>query len=431
MTELFRALNQGKNKFLKKNYNIFENAKNISLDELEKFINIISDEAKKQECNQFLKNFDNFYNTEIELEKALYESVFEYKIITIYIIMQNKTEYENNKKHCKNIKIKTLFHGTQPENIPKILTENFNSSYRDALFGNGNYFTDSFDYVTFYSRNERRNPNNFTIIPKVFESFSFITSEVYYDETKEILVYCDENLNNVKNRKIEKYEIRNGKVNGDTKLLSREEIKDESKFIANEFVVHYKEQILPIYGISIMRCEYLIIWRDYNFDETNPNNYEKEVFKKMIKFNEEIKKFSYREVDSKVYYVKTSEEGLNLIRRKKYNKIILITNWNNDAREIIGCDCFVLVSAYNPMIHISWVSEIKNCLISDNEEFHKRFIRNIIRFNIDELINLKNDIEDYYQNEYDNPDISFDNFDSEFPEYPNFIEEGKFIDLTF
>ena len=105
--------------------------------------------------------------------------------------------------------------------------------------------------------------------------------------------------------------------------MSREEIKDESKFIANEFVVHYKEQILPIYGISIMRCEYLIIWRDYNFDETNPNNYEKEVFKKMIKFNEEIKKFSYREVDSKVYYVKTSEEGLNLIRRKKYNKIIL------------------------------------------------------------------------------------------------------------
>lgn len=51
MTQLFRALNQGQNKFLKKNYNIFENAKNISLDELEKFINIISDEAKKQECN--------------------------------------------------------------------------------------------------------------------------------------------------------------------------------------------------------------------------------------------------------------------------------------------------------------------------------------------------------------------------------------------
>ena len=83
MTQLFGALNRGEDEFLKKNYNIFENAKNIPLDELEKFINIISDEAKKQECNQFLKNFDNFYNTEIELEKVLYESVFEYKIIYI------------------------------------------------------------------------------------------------------------------------------------------------------------------------------------------------------------------------------------------------------------------------------------------------------------------------------------------------------------
>jgi hypothetical protein len=41
-----------------------------------------------------------------------------------------------------------------------------------------------------------------------------------------------------------------------------------------------------------MRCEYLIVWRDYNFDENNPNNYKIKDFKKMLKFNNEIKQFS-------------------------------------------------------------------------------------------------------------------------------------------
>ena len=36
---------------------------------------------------------------------------------------------------------------------------------------------------------------------------------------------------------------------------------------------------------------------------------------------QKIRKFSAREVDSKVYYVKSSEEGLQLIKKKRYNKI--------------------------------------------------------------------------------------------------------------
>jgi len=426
---LYRALNDDKTP---KKFNIYEQAKNITFDELEKLINNLSDEALKQELNQYNKNFDNFYETEKEIEKALIDAVFEYKIINIYLIIRDKTEYEKNKNLCNNRETKLLFHGTQPEIMPLILANNFKCHSDDHLFGQGTYFTDGFDYVTFYARNEKRNKDNFTIIPKVNETFSFISSQVYYDKNKKEEVYDVKK----KNSKIEKNGMRCAYVDGNTKLLNREEFKDKSKFIANEFIISFKEQILPMYAISIKRCEYLIIWRDYNFDENNPNKYEKNVFKKMLEFNEEIKKFSAREFDSKVYYVKTSEEGINLIKRKKYNKIILISNGNNkakeyitEARKIIGCDCISLVSAYYPANHLKWISEMKNILISNKKEFHERFIRNIASHDLQGINKLKKDVEQFYSQ--NNSDFQLNNFDSILPKYPYFKNEGKFIDLKF
>lgn len=145
-----------------------------------------------------------------------------------------------------------------------------------------------------------------------------------------------------------------------------EQINNNKCFIANEFVLSYQKQILPLHIITMKRCKYHIIWRDYNFDLKNPNNYDNKQFKKIVEFNEEIKKFSSMKVDSKVYYVKSSEEGLELIKKKKYNKIILITNGNNnskecitDARKIIGANCIALVSTFEPPNHIEWVKNLK------------------------------------------------------------------------
>ncbi len=68
-----------------------------------------------------------------------------------------------------------------------------------------------------------------------------------------------------------------------------------------------------------------------------------------------MKQFACREINSKIYYCSTTEEALKLIDRKKYNKIILITNGNNNgeyfikkAREIIGANTIALVSCYLP-----------------------------------------------------------------------------------
>ena len=57
-----------------------------------------------------------------------------------------------------------------------------------------------------------------------------------------------------------------------------------------------------------------------------------------------------------IYPCETSEEALKLVKRKKYNKIILLSNIGQDlggkkfvdqARKIIGNDVIVLFSAYD------------------------------------------------------------------------------------
>ena len=424
---MFKSINNDKtpNKF-----NIYEHAKNIKLEELENFIDFLSTEAEKQELNQLNKNFENFYETEKQLENAINESIFEYKIINIFLIERNKEEYQKCKNQCPNREIKLLFHGTQPENIPLILENNFNVYSKHHKFGQGSYFTDSLDYVTFYSRNECR--KNFSSIPKVNKAFSFIASEIFYDKNEFETEYnCIK-----KNEKVKMNGIRHAKVNGRGFILCKEKEEDKTKFIANEFLVSHSEQILPMYAISIKRCEYLIIWRDYNFDSNKLKKYGKKLSIKIQKFNEEIRLFSSREVDSKVYYVKNSEEGIDLIKRKKFNKIILITNGKNDAnifideaRKIIGCNCITLVSSYCPSDHLEWVSQKPNTLISNKKEFHERFIKSIITFNLNEIIELKKDIENYYGKNY--PDFKLNNFDFSLPIYPHFKNFGEFLDLKF
>ena len=79
----------------------------------------------------------------------------------------------------------------------------------------------------------------------------------------------------------------------------------------------------------------------------------------METFHRRIKKVISRELDSKIYYTKTTEEALELIERKKYNKIYIITNANNNAKEfinsarkIIGAQVIVAISVYNIPLHI-------------------------------------------------------------------------------
>ena len=100
-----------------------------------------------------------------------------------------------------------------------------------------------------------------------------------------------------------------------------------------------------VISAKLKRNEFCVIWRDNNFSEkpVYNNNFDK-IFKDFLK---ERMKYIEQAAKYNIYPCETSEEALELIKRKKYNKIILISNVGNDlggkkfieqARKIIGSD---------------------------------------------------------------------------------------------
>ena len=175
-----------------------------------------------------------------------------------------------------------------------------------------------------------------------------------------------------------------------------------------------------------------MIWRDDNFSpESQWNNKFDEIFKNFLK---QRKKYIERMAKFNIYPCESSEEALKLVERKKYNKIILISNvgkndggidFVSEARKIIGNNAIVLFSAYQGK-HIEKIKKIKNALFSNDALFFEKYLdcfkgnEEQIKGNIK---NLKNELEKHYN-------VKF-NFNDQFLFYPKFKASGKYSDLTF
>ena len=212
-----------------------------------------------------------------------------------------------------------------------------------------------------------------------------------------------------------------------------DEIPDQTKFYGTEFVIYDLNQICPFMSFKLKRDEYCIIWRDNNFSP-NPiyNNEFDEIFKQFLKeridYINQVAKYN-------VYPCDNSEKALRLIERKKYNKIILISNIGTDlggkefikkARKIIDEEVIVLFLAYN-IEHLQWVKDFQNALFSNEPKFYEDYLECFYGKSEEEckksLENLKKDMENYYH-------VKF-NFNKNFLNYPKFTEYGQFKDLKF
>ena len=170
-----------------------------------------------------------------------------------------------------------------------------------------------------------------TKIPQINEAFSFVASEIYYDRNKKEIVFDDSK----KEEEVVKNRIRIAFANYDTNILGRSEIPNNNKFISKEFLISNKSQFLPLYGIIAKGVEFLVIWREYNLDINNPNEYSDKSFQEIKDFHKNLKKILSKVLNCRIYYVKTTKTALKLINRKKYNKIIIITNGGNNGKEFI------------------------------------------------------------------------------------------------
>ena len=202
---------------------------------------------------------------------------------------------------------------------------------------------------------------------------------------------------------------------------SKEEIDPQNKkgkFIGNIFVITEIDQMLPLYGLTFKRNEYIIIWRDPNFSEEN----------KYSEYLKEAKMYLYKNENINAYFESCTEKALDLIKRKKFNKIILISSIGLDlsgktfveaARKILGFDIIVLFFSSNNK-HLEWIQKFPNALYTNNSKFYKEYIRN---YNEKGLNKLKKDIEKQYKIKI--------KFTKNFLEFPKFVNSEKFTDLIF
>ena len=368
--------------------------------------------------NEYIKLFEK------DFEQRKRESIFEFSIISLVVMeREDFQKFETERKNCSNRIDKILYHGTSIEPISCILTGYFRKSIEKCYqHGKGVYFTDTLDYCWFYGGAES-NRSNKNKIPDIGDTFTLIANSIYYDK-KGFRRVIDHKYTPKKN------EINFAFAGSYFETIVGE--PDRKKFYGTEYVIWELNQICPFIGAKLKRKEFCVIWRDNNFS-SKPiyNNQYDEIFKKFL--NERMK-YVEQYAEHNIYPCETTNEALELIKRKKYNKIILISNVGSDlggkkfideARKIIGNDVIVLFSAYNTG-HLKWIKDYKNALFSNDPNFYEEYLKCFseqVYNKEEEIIKLKEKMETHYN-------VKF-NFDNKFSHFPNFKKEGHYSDLNF
>ena len=428
-----------------RNLNSISNYINLIVKEndINEFLKMV-DENEKKKVIKFWQNLSNYEEKLSLFEKnfllLLKNSYFDYSLVNACLYkLKNRKEYNDNLFTCFNSDIKFLFHRTIIE-PSEMAFEGLTFSKNNGI--DGISFSDSIDYISFHNNEGIDNGNNKKSnsgkIADINSTFSFIVSEIYYDK-KHIKEIFDPNndckkkesinkRNNLKiSQNLEQDEEKNGiyiiKVepeDNNTKQNKQKEAKEKKgKFIGTEYILDNMNQILPLFGFTLKRNEYLIIWKDSNLNEDNNYNSFLNYLKKLYLFQ-----FS----DKNIYFEASTEKALELIERKKFNKIILISNIGLDysgkkfaeiARKILGFNVVVLFFSNNNN-HLKWIKDFPNSLYTNKIEFCSKYISN---YNKEGLLNLKKEMETFYKIKL--------NLDKDFLGFPKFIKEKKYNDIIF
>ena len=349
------------------------------------------------------QKYINFFD-EI-LPKAIKNSYFEYSLSGIQLLNPlNNKDYFIHFENCPNREIKYLFQEIQGGQ----------KNTKKQFFGLGTYFTDKIDYISYYQEKQ-----NFK------ESFICNISQIYYNKNlkqniKDYSYYTHDSSQT--NKKVIKNGIHIIKVKADSRQIINEQDLNKEKlngnFIANEYVISEKEQILPLFNLDFNKNQDLIIWRDPSYNKNTP-------YENMFKYS---KLFIYENYKMNLYFENSLEKAFELVKRKKFNKIILISNIGKDlsgkrfveiSRKILGFPIIILFFSNNSS-HLSWLKDFPNVLFTNNKNIIQQYI---INYNEKGLLSLKNEIE-----KTNNIKLKFTN---DFFSYKNIIKNNNYKNIIF
>ena len=423
--------------YTKENFerNIISYANYIYITIGENEINYIISTLEEKTINEIIEfhkllSFYDQYKTFFEetLSETLEKSYFEYSISGIQLLSINdNNQYFEESKKCQNIINKYLFHEI-PSNLD-IVNNNILNYSKKPSFGMGFYFTDSLDYLAYKSGNKNNKPIS------VNSSFSCNISQIYYNnnlkknitdftyfnnELDHFPTYEEINMN-YSNKKVVKNGLHFARVKSNSgQIINENDLKEKNRnnLIGKEYVITEKEQVLPLFNLDFKINESLIIWRDPTINENKSNakvfNVSKMYINQFLRIN--------------AYFKDSIENALELIKRKKLNKIILISNIGLDlsgkklmeiARKILDFPVIILFFSQNFM-HLKWIQEEKNILFTSDTNFYKKYILN---YNEKDLIELKKEIENNFKIKLQ--------FTRDYLKFPKFIGNRKFKDIIF
>ena len=291
--------------------------------EIDKYWSILS---KYEEFNKLFQ---------IELFNSIKNSYFDYSLVNLSLYEQkNRIRYLQAKGKCPGLVTRYLFHGTQIDPISKIITNGFLYT-RKPFYGMGIYFSDMLDYVSFYSGGTDYDTRRdlFGKILPVRSTFSCVSAEVFYNirEKNEIYDFSkhvnelnhfpsyEELQKDYKDKMIPMNGVNFARVEPNKgQVRNKEDIindKRKGRFIGTEYVITEMDQILPLYGLTFKRNEYFVLWRDPNFEGQND----------FSDYLRERQLFIYQYAQMNAYFESSTERALEIIQKKKFNKIILIS----------------------------------------------------------------------------------------------------------
>ena len=264
---------------------------NKKLDKLDiiSYSEIICSKIGEKEINYLIEILDDIITKEIynfanrlsiyesyikffeeELLEELKNSYFIYKILGIELLpIKNNKEYFEHSQNCKNKITKYLYH-----EIPQDSSNNFNNNNilyysKKPYYGMGIYFSDKLDYIAYQVIKNNMINKNDKIVP-ICNNFCLNVSQIYYNNslkkdidgfkylTHELDHYptYDEIAKNYENKMVKKDGINIAQVKSDSRqLITSDNLKinlDKGQFIANEYVITEKEQILPLFNLHIV-----------------------------------------------------------------------------------------------------------------------------------------------------------------------------------
>lgn len=388
--------------FKKPSLNLLQNTEDLSdveLDDIKKeVLNSLKNEKVEKNWAFLFSHEELFKEAEQQVREDIRNNQFE-MILVGHTVIANKylDEYQKIKSRIPSYDVveRFLYHGSKLNNHQKIVKKHFYmpgqdnaddiKTTDDGYFGKGIYATENLFYASKYA-------NGYHDLDINEKTYVICCRSIYNKSKVRNIVDMSEFGKQISDDIKDNYGIHHVLVGSSNNYHPIKESERENNIVsAEEFVFPNKYQFIPLCSFTIMRKDHYILWKDENIENGENSEYLKQLSKRM---------------EVNVYSTKHLEEAVQIVGKKKYAALKLITNGGTDlsgkklieqARSIIGSNFICLVFARSQS-HLDWVCEMENVLFTASAEMFRKFAS--LQMKQKEVLSFVEELQEEYDHRF-------------------------------